>query len=141
MVSYSPICDFCSVNPFFCSSIPLSNTRILLCVQVEETTREREERLKGWESFLGEEKQSKDASAGAPKSTGTDAAPTSTQPAAPPAESNGQGTAAGTADPTAEGTSGGEQSQGEEEEGQDMGAESTDSSVAGSDEEDEGDDA
>ncbi|XP_062393224.1 HIV Tat-specific factor 1 [Sardina pilchardus] len=122
--------------------------------QVEETSREREERLKGWESFLDGSKGATEASiAAAAAAAAQGDVPKSSSGADAPAKvaSNGQGTtekapaaaaaAAGTAETPAEGTSGAEQSQEADEECRDLGAESTDSSVAGSDEEDGGEDA
>uniref|UniRef100_UPI003F5FA392 17S U2 SnRNP complex component HTATSF1 n=1 Tax=Danio rerio TaxID=7955 RepID=UPI003F5FA392 len=92
--------------------------------QVEETSREREERLKGWSSFLGDEKGSGEAKA---NSTKTDEQQNSSPQEAAAAEQTQQ-------EPHVNESSTKPQEEKNEEEGGGMA--STDSSLAGSDDED-----
>lgn len=79
---------------------------MLVLVQVEETTREREERLKGWSNFLDGEKP------GQQNPTRPAEGATAAEPTEPPSTAGGPGTDA-----------------------QEQEVDSTDSSLAGSDEE------
>ncbi|MBN3297459.1 17S U2 SnRNP complex component HTATSF1 [Amia ocellicauda] len=118
--------------------------------QVEETSREREERLKGWSTFLGDEKAAqesgketpKDGADGIEKGTPEEPKNSTEEPPSKPAE-------AGTERPEPGGPAGETQEKKEEErekkeaqgngEGdlEETGLESTDSSLAGSEEEEE----
>lgn len=95
--------------------------------QVEETSREREERLKEWSKFLGDENAANKAAADSSKAAETQSAenqnPT-TQKAPEPSQQEEHAT-------------GGEQQEGGKKEEDGGGMESTDSSLAGSDDEDE----
>lgn len=108
---------------FLFSSAYFSLSDILaLVTQVEETSREREERLKVWGSFLGDESAS--AKAKADPSNAAEQQNSSTQAAA---EQTGQEEHAN--ESTAKPQEGKDEKEDEEE-----GVESTDSSLAGSDE-------
>lgn len=92
--------------------------------QVEETSREREERLKGWQEFLGDPDQERPKKP--PDANSSESGPQRAE-RDPPSQDNG----AAEGDAKAEATEGGDAHKGASE---DVTA-STDSSVAGSDEE------
>ncbi len=111
---------------FLFSSAYFSLSNILaLVTQVEETSREREERLKGWGSFLGDEKASAEDKADPSKAA--EQQNSSIQAAA---EQNRQQEQAN------ESTAKPQEGKDEKEEEEEEGVESTDSSLAGSDNED-----
>lgn len=84
----------------------------ILFVQVEETTREREERLKGWSKFLDGSNQDQQKNTAEPAEGST------------------------TTEPTEPSTTMAPQQQSTETEPQEQEVDSTDSSLAGSDDED-----
>lgn len=91
-----------------------------LVTQVEETSREREERLKSWSSFLGDGSKADPSKAAEQQNS-------STQEAAEPTQQE-EGKNESTAKP--------QEGKDEEEDKEEGGMLSTDSSLAGSDEED-----
>ncbi|KAG8144649.1 hypothetical protein E2320_013119 [Naja naja] len=90
--------------------------------QVEETSREREERLKGWQEFLGDPDQERPKKP--PDANSSESGPQVAKRDPPPSQDNGAAEAT-------EGRGGGDRHKGASE---DVAA-STDSSAAGSDEE------
>lgn len=92
---------------------------LILFVQVEETTREREERLKGWSTFLEVGNQGQQNNTAKPAEDGTTPTPTTT-----------------TTEPTEPSSTTEPKQQPETEpQRQEQEADSTDSSLAGSDDE------
>lgn len=98
---------------------------LFLVIQVEETSREREERLKGWSTFLGVENATADSSKGETHSTENQN--TTTQVIEEQAQQEEQ-----KEEHKGEQPEGGEKEKGDTE----GGMASTDSSLAGSDDED-----